>query len=222
VLFFTIAPGWKRAEGLMEGNSEGNLHNSRFAMMYDVLVPDSPQPKEEFRKALFRYPAAILVGDYPDTEKFRDVLADYKRAGGRLMRVNADMLPPFDGVSAIREIWRGERKFPKVEAVLEGLQKELFPFEVSGDCQYGANKTADGWWLWVFNNKGVIKFADEFERIDRSKDAAITVKCRRGKAEQSVELISGRSIPVADGCFSATVPAGDIAVFAVKNKKVER
>lgn len=218
-LFFSIAPGWKRAEGLMEGNSEGNLHNSRFAMMYDVLVPDSPQPKEEFRKALFRYPAAILVGDYPDTEKFKDVLADYKRAGGRLMRVNADMLPPFDGAGAIREIWRGERKFPKVEAMLEGLQKELFPFEVSGDCQYGANKTADGWWLWVFNNKGVIKFADEFERIDRSKDAQITVNFRGGDGGEVIELVSGRRIAAGGGRFTATVPAGDFAVFALKDAK---
>ena len=200
----------------MEGNSEGNLHNSRFAMMYDVLVPDSPQPKEEFRKALFRYPAAVLAGDYPSPERFADILAEYERAGGRLMRVTADMLPRFDGTRAIREIWRGERKFPKVEAMLEKLQKELFPFEVSGDCQYGANKTADGWWLWVFNNKGVVKFADERESIDRSKDSSITVSCRLGAAGGVTELVSGRRISVSGSRFSAVVPAGDFAVFAVE------
>jgi hypothetical protein len=129
------------------------------------------------------------------------------------------MLPPFDRVSAIREIWRGERKFPEVEAMLEGLQKELFPFEVSGDCQYGANKTADGWWLWVFNNKGVIKFADEFERIDRSKDAQIAVKFCGGDCGEVVELVSGRRVAAEGGRFAATVPAGDFAVFAIKAAK---
>jgi hypothetical protein len=137
------------------------------------------------------------------------------------MRVNADMLPPFDRVSAIREIWRGERKFPKVESMLEGLQKDLFPFEVSGDCQYGANKTVDGWWLWVFNNKGVVKFADEFERIDRSKDAAITVKCRFGGVERVTELVSGRTVQRKGNSFSAVVPAGDFVVYSIKEKRSE-
>jgi hypothetical protein len=103
-----------------------------------------------------------------------------------------------------------------VEAMLEKLQKELFPFEVSGDCQYGANKTADGWWLWVFNNKGVVKFADERESIDRSKDSSITVSCRLGSTGGVTELVSGRRIPVSGSRFSAVVPAGDFAVFAVE------
>ena len=96
------------------------------------------------------------------------------------------------------------------------MQKELFPFEVSGDCQYGANKTADGWWLWVFNNKGVVKFADERERIDRTKDASISAACRLGAIRSVTELVSGRSVPVSGSRFSATVPAGDFAVFAVE------
>ena len=182
-------------------------------------MPDSPQPKDEFRKALFRYPAAILAGDYLDPDRFADVLTDYERSGGRLLRVTADMLPRFDGTRAIREIWRGERTFPKVAAMLEGLQKELFPFEVSGDCQYGANKTSGGWWLWVFNNKGVVKFADERERIDRSKDASISVACRIGPIGSVKELVSGRSVSVSAGRFPATVPAGDFAVFAVETAR---
>lgn len=221
-VFFTISPGWKRAEGIQVGNSEGNLHNSRFAMMYDVLVPDSPQPKEEFKRVLFGYPAAVLVGDYPNPEKFADVLEDYQRAGGRLVRITNDMLPPRRADKRddrlVREIYRGERRFPEVEKRLEALQERLFPFEVRGDVQYGANRTKDGWWLWVFNNKGIVKFADTFEEVDHSKDAPIVVRALREKAIKVTELMSGSDVEVEGGRFEQVIPAGEFAIYSVKQK----
>ena len=213
-LFFTIAPGWERTKGLKAGVQEGNLHNSRFAMMYDVLVPDSPQPKEEFAKALFAYPAAILVGDYPDTCKFEDVLAEYEKAGGRLVRLTADGLPPM-GKNTVGDIFAGRLKFPTVERTLEGLQRDLFPFAVEGDCQFGANKTEKGWWLWVFNNKGVRKFADTFETIDHSCDAEVSVRFTHAAPAPVKELISGKDVPVSGGNFTFKVAAGDFAVFEI-------
>ena len=216
-LFFTIAPGWERAKALKEGRQDGNLHNSRFAMMYDVLVPDSPQPKGDFAEALRAYPAAILVGDYPDPSRFEDVLDGYVRAGGRLIRISPDNLPlpgP-DGAVALRT---GRMRIPSIERILEGLQRDLFPFEVAGDCQYGANRTADGWWLWVFNNRGVHKFADTAETIDHSKDAEISVSAAHGSPGAVRELVSGRQIGLSGGRFTFTVPAGDLAVFDIRLK----
>ena len=216
-LFFTIAPGWERAKGLKAGIQEGNLHNSRFAMMYDVLVPDSPQPKEEFAKALFAYPAAILVGDYPDTSKFDDVLAAYEKAGGRLVRLTTDGLPPLKS-GTLGDIKAGRLKFPTMERILEELQRDLFPFAVTGDCQYGANRTEKGWWLWVFNNKGVRKFADTFESIDHSCDSEIKVRFTHAAQAPVREIMSGKPIAVSGGSFSFTVPAGDFAVFEIANQ----
>ena len=216
-VFFSIAPGWARARGVKVGNSEGNLHNSRFAMMYDVLVPDSPQPKEAFRKVLYGYPAAILAGSYPRRDAFEDVLADYERAGGRLVRITPDMLPQFKGTRSLVRMWRGEEKFPKVEAALAELQRDLFPFEVSGDCQYGANRTEKGWWLWAFNNKGVVKFADAFEQIDHAFDTTVCVrKAHGGGIVRVTELMSGMKLPVSDDAFAFPVPAGDFAVFEIE------
>ena len=219
-VLFSIAPGWKRAEGVKVGDCEGNLHNSRFAMMYDVLTPDAPQSKEDFRRALFAYPAAILVGDYAEPDRFADVLADYEKAGGRLVRITADMLPPRAAARnddlLIRDIRRGTLRFPEVEKRLEALQRDLFPFVVEGDCQYGANRTKDGWWLWIFNNRGVVKFADAEERIDRAKDSPVRVRCRRGAPAQVTELLGGDAVPCADGVFEHTIPAGDFAVFNVR------
>ena len=214
-LFFTIAPGWKRREGIAVGNCEGNLHNSRFAMMYDVLVPDSPQPKEKFRSALFAYPAAILVGDYPEPEKFRDVLDDYVKAGGKLVRITSDLLPPRDD-NALTEILRGERTFPEIEKRLQTLQDRLFPFKVKGDVQFGASRTATGWWLWTFNNRGVVKFADTFEKIDRTKDTTVSVTPSGVNVKEVVELTTGKPVAVSGGTFTCDVPAGDFRVFQVK------
>ena len=213
-LFFTIAPGWEREKGLKAGVHEGNLHNSRFAMMYDVLVPDSPQPKAEFKRALFAYPAAILVGDYPDASEFEDVLADYEKAGGRLVRLTADGLPPLNE-NTIGDIKAGRLAFPSVARMLNSLQRELFPFVVTGDCQYGANRTKDGWWLWVFNNKGVRKFADTFETIDHAKDAAVMVECVHALPTSVKELTTSTTIKVSGRRFACTVPAGDFVVFEI-------
>ena len=211
-VMFSIAPGWERAKALRTGIQEGNLHNSRFAMMYDVLVPDSPQPKEEFKKALFAYPAAILVGDYPDPSKFEGVLAEYEKAGGRLVRITAADLPPCTSRS---QIFSGKQRFPSVERVLEGLQRDLFPFAVKGDCQFGANRTKDGWWLWVFNNKGVRKYADTFERIDETCASDISVEFVHVAAAPVTELVSGRKVDVKDGRFLYRIPASDFAVFKI-------
>ena len=213
-LFFTIAPGWNRNQGLRVGRGEGNLHNSRFAMMYDVLVPDSPQPKEAFRKALFAYPAAVLVGDYEKPGVFVDVLDDYVKAGGELVRITPDMLPHM-GKNPILEMRKGLRKFGRIEQCLASLQNRLFPFEVNGDVLFGANRTPKGWWLWVFNNKGVVKFADAFERIDHACDSQVEVDLRKVKARKVVELMSGRELPVAGTRFADLVPAGDFHVFEI-------
>ena len=213
-LFFTIAPGWEREKGLLAGIQEGNLHNSRFAMMYDVLVPDSPQKEEDFAKALSAYPVAILAGDYRDTSKFEDVLAAYEKAGGRLIRLTADGLPPIND-GTVGEIKAGRLRFPSVERILEGLQRDLFPFAVTGDCQYGANKTKDGWWLWVFNNKGVRKYADTFETIDRTKDSTVSVEFVHARPAPVRELITGADVKVSGGRFTYKVAAGDLAVFKI-------
>lgn len=217
-LFFTIAPGWKRREGLSVGNSEGNLHNSRFAMMYDVLVPDSPQSKEDFRRALFAYPAAILVGDYPEPQRFQDVLDAYVKAGGELVRITPDLLPPRTKDSPLR-LKRGELKCPEIERRLEALQNRLFPFRVAGDVQFGASRTERGWWLWTFNNRGVVKFADTMERIDRTKDTTVEVDLGAAARAKVTELLSGETVAVRNGRFTAPVPAGDFRVFSVQTDK---
>ena len=106
-------------------------------------------------------------------------------------------------------------KFPEIEAIFEGLQKDYFPFKVEGDCLYGANRTADGWWLWVFNNKGVTKFTDAPHAVKHSFDADIAVSCTKGGIATARELLTEKSLPIENGVFRHRIAAGDLAVFEV-------
>ena len=106
---------------------------------------------------------------------------------------------------------------PEIAFVLEKMNKELIPVRVKGDIQYGLNKTEKGWWLYLINNKGVIKFADKMAKYDKSKTAVVTVDLDRLKAFSKVkELRSGTVIPVKNNSFTVKVSPGDVAVLALE------
>ena len=112
---------------------------------------------------------------------------------------------------------RTEGAFTRGAVRLQDVFKaELFPFKVSGDCLYGANRTKDGWWLWVFNNRGVTKFADKMAKIDHACDAEVEIASANARISSAKELLSGGAVQVADGAFKHRVAAGDLAVFGIK------
>ena len=131
-----------------------------------------------------------------------------------MIRIDPKSLPPV-GKDPVDEIWSGRRTFPEVAAKLRALQDELFPVKVSGDCQYGLNRTKNGWWLWCFNNRGVTKFADREHVIDPAAASPATVDLGKIRAKSVRELISDREVPLSDGSFSHVIPAGDLAVFEI-------
>ena len=212
-VFFSIVPGFDRKAAMLRGE-EHNLWNSRQAMMYDVLCPDAPQSPADFLKVLKSYKAALLVGDYAKPEAFADMLAEYERAGGVLVRITPDMLPPMTPTAA-EDSQTGVRTYPKVAAVLDDLQGRFFPFVVKGDVAYGANRTKTGWWLWAINNNGVTKFADRDESVDTSRKTTVEVSLKDVNVTRIDELVSGKRVFVRDGTFSFEVGAGDVAVFEI-------
>ena len=257
-VFFTLVPGSPRLENVKRG-IENCLHNTPYAVMHDVLVPDAPQPDETFLKCLSAYPVAVLTGPYGDLATVWRRLGKYVDAGGTVLAPRANvpsamaekledmkgepvrdasgmelatmygmgkgrvivsksqwMTPPLENAeTAIAEIRRGTRKFPELDFFLSRFQDELFPFKVSGSCLYGANKTADGWWLWALNNEGVTKFTDSPEEIDEARASTINVALKAGGAKGARELVTGKAVDLKDGAFSWTIPAGGVAVFEV-------
>ncbi len=257
-VFFTLIPGFERAKGMKKGG-EFNLHNSPYAMMHDVLVPDAPQKPEEFDAALAAYPVAILTGEYEDPASLKGAMTRYLAAGGTLVvgRANAAavdvppgggapvmdergyeiarehrvgkgrlfmsasewMTPEFgDARRALAETLNGKRKFPEMAYFLRRFQRELFPVEVDGDVLYGLNVTPSGWWLWAFNNKGITNFTDEYPTLDANAKSDIRVRLRGISAKSARELVTGRDVALDGDTFSATVPAGDLAIFELERR----
>ena len=126
------------------------------------------------------------------------------------------MPPPSSPAKAVNDVKAGRTKFPAVAKALSALQAEMFPFKVEGDCLYGVNRTEKGWWLWVFNNRGITKFADAPASVDRSCDVDITVSSAHERISAARELLTGRIVRVAGGSFGHRVAAGDLAVFEIK------
>ena len=304
-VFFTIVPAPKlnHRELARIGVESNHLHNTSFAMSYDVLVPDSPQAPEKFLEILDKYPVAYLAGMYPKEADIARPLAAYVEHGGTLL-VNALYLDRFpngfagvvwdgrttfdcgamatdergasfdvkgkydvaelkpSGAKTIlsdehgrvlatissrgrgrviataplymtprwgdkahwgKNNWRmaqdtqlGRVSFAFNEYFLKRLQDEIYPVKVTGDCQYGINKTCDGWWLWMLNNKGVSKFIDTFEKIDEICRSRVHVDFKRMSASSCTELLSGERVALVGGGFDATIPAGGVVVFELK------
>ena len=214
-VFFTLVPGFERAKEHLRG-VEYDLQSSPFAQMYDVIAPDiASQSGDELLEVFRGYKAIVVVGDYPD-RGFEKTLAQYASEGGRVIRIGENEVPPVSR-SQINDIKGGKLTFRNVEKIFRGLQDEYFPLRVTGDVAYGLNRTKDSWWLWAFNSRGVIKFVNRPERIDRSCDAKIAVSMPRGFATSVRELICGKDVAVvADGSFQFTVPAGGLAIFEMK------
>ena len=100
--FYTLVPGAERGRAKHTTGMEFNLHNSKFALMYDVLVPDSPQPAADFAAVLAGYPSAVLLGDYSESDGFEAPLVEYVRGGGTLylnaMQIGSRFDESFTGV----------------------------------------------------------------------------------------------------------------------------
>ena len=238
-VFFTLVPGFERAKAMKAG-IETNLHNSRFAQMYDVICPDATsQSPEVLLDVMKSYRALVVAGEFADP-KVATCLAEYEKSGGRVVRLpdslfkylncsqiaNATNMNSSAGSRLIGDLKAGKMRFPEVEAIFENLQNDYFPFKVEGDCLYGANRTEEGWWLWVFNNKGVTKFIDTPHAVDPSFDANIAVSWNScngalGITRPSIavkELLTEKPVTVEKDTFKHCIVAGDLAVFEITRK----
>ena len=83
------------------------------------------------------------------------------------------------------------------------------PITVKGDIQYGVNKTAKGWLVYLFNNKGIIKFADKPATFDKSKTAEVTIDLKGIKAQTVRKLGATEKQKLKNNSFKVSVAPGD-------------
>lgn len=92
-----------------------------------------------------------------------------------------------------RKVASGELTFPIVRHLLRRVQSETVPVVVGGRCQWGVNKTAEGWLFWAFNNAGVTKFVKEPEVIDpkATSNVTVTFNLKSGAVRFSFDIAPG-------------------------------
>ena len=102
----------------------------------------------------------ILAGRAFDEAKLdTKALAAFERNGGKVHRYPSPGCDTPD----------------KLKALLRTIQDETLPVRVEGDIQWGVNRNAEGWLVYLINNKGVIKFVDEPEEFVPEKTAHVTI-----------------------------------------------
>ena len=214
-VFYTLVPGVDYARLDREG-VEVCLRNSRWADMFDVIAPDVERQSEaELLGVMRSYKALVVVGDYRD-RGWEKTLARFEAEGGKVVRVSPGLLADRVGKG---EISSGAVRFPSLETELQKLQDAYFPFKVEGDCAYGLTAADDHVWLYVFNNAGVIKYADAPDRLDASKAADVTVTVAPGgkPLRKVTELLSGKDVAVAGGMsFGSRLGPGELAIFEIR------
>ena len=99
-------------------------------------------------------------------------------------------------------------KYKYIQQLLGQLADELLPISVKGDIQYGINKTDKGWLVYLFNNKGITKFADTPESFDAGKTAEVVIRLKGVKAETFHELGSDKKEKLKNNTLSVKVAPG--------------
>ena len=105
-----------------------------------------------------------------------------------------------------------------IRYLLARVQRETIPFAVEGDIEWGLGKTADGWMMWFFNNKGVVKFVGEDADYDVSKTADVTVSAAALRKMSVTDALTGETLPTPAGLFKLTVGPGKMRFVTIKEK----
>lgn len=146
---------------------------------------------------------------------------------GKVITVSCNKMLPsiymrekhLDFNKAIIEMMSARQTFEVIRYLLARVQDETLPIKVTGDVQYGINKTSGGWLLWMFNNKGVTKFTYEEEEIDLKQTAEARVELRQWAGAAICDIRTGKEIPATKDFFSATVAPGQVRVISVAQNK---
>ena len=107
----------------------------------------------------------------------------------------------------------GKLQFPYIEQLMKRLCAEVNPVKVDGDIKFGLNKTSSGWWLYLFNNKGVTKMDREPEQLDPARTAKVKIDFHKLKVSNVKELRSGQKLSVSNNRMELQIGPGDFKIL---------
>lgn len=192
---------------MMKSGVERVMSNSRFGDVFDVLVPDVDH-KETFARALLEHRVAVIAGEIAGDEATRAAFAAFLRAGGKVVNVRK-FVPEGDAAE-----WKDPQIRAKLETALEEAVLPLHPFKVEGDVQFGFNRTARGYLVYLIDNAGVTKFGDKPEVISPG-GAEVSISLGDSRPSAVRELVTRQPLKHDGRKVTLVVPHGDIRVVEI-------
>lgn len=209
------------------------MGNTPYGDMFDVLTADFPD-QSSLRASLGDYRCAVLVGDYGENAELEKTLAGYVAGGGRLILNRAQIENGFgrglEGAARVEvceERWLlpkwpigkfdfcdGGLRSESAARMLSRATEGLYPVKVEGDVQYGFNRTAEGWLVYLVNNAGVSKPKSESARV-LPGGASVTVRLGDLAGAQVRDVVTGRRLASAAGEIRVEVPYGDLMILEI-------
>ena len=116
-----------------------------------------------------------------------------------------------------RSIIADEAELGLIRYFLDRVQRETIPVSVAGDIQWGVNKTASGYLVWLINNKGIAKYVGEPADVDVSKTATVSLAMRNVKDPSAFVFRDADTGAVVDSS-AVTVAPGDVRFVTVSDK----
>ncbi len=174
------------------------------AQAHNALCLSPGETKQDLHGQIFRYERIELKGAKPlITTLPGDPLVVVHQLGKGSVVFSA--LPDLLG--------EDERMTPFAAHMLAHVFAAATPITVDGDVEYLVNRTATGWVVTVFNNKGVYKPQQGLAQVDRNAFEAVTIGLRNQKIRSASEWLGGKSLEVTDeDRVSITIAPGGIAI----------
>ena len=144
---------------------------------------------------------------------------------GRAIVGQTPYLVPWSGddaagqAKALKDIALGEPvRHPDLDWLFDNLERQLLPIRVTGFVQYGINRTADGWLVYLIDNSGVVKQADRPQEIEPG-GTEVTLDLSRISHGSIREAVAGEQVTCVDDVVRLTVPHGDVRVISIKRQQ---
>lgn len=135
---------------------------------------------------------------------------------GRVVTVTARKMRPSPELDK-EAVARGEKSYDLIRYLLARVRDETMPAVVHGDIQWGVNKTAKGYLVWLFNNRGVTHFSGEEPLVDPGALACAEV-CLKDPAACVADAVDGGRMSVSGCRFAVPVPPGGFRLLEIGSR----
>ncbi len=114
-----------------------------------------------------------------------------------------------------------EQPVPYIGQLLEKLQEQVLPFQVSGDAQFLISRLGDGHWkVALINNKGVLKQPwERTEAFDQSYASVVKITLPEKASVQ--EIFRQAAVRKNRTVYEIDLPPGEIRVLEIRDTFVE-